>query len=124
MRKILSTLLLAGIFLLGNSFSPLGPALLLAKVSMIRFSASESISGYILAKSPMYNKGMSFTAREKTSLGLQGLYPAGDPQSLELKVQNLMTQLRLKTSAIEKYIFLHMQQDSDEVLYYAALMKV
>ena len=90
---------------------------------MIRFAASES-TGYTLAKNPMYNKGMSFTAREKTSLGLQGLYPAGDPQTLELKVQNLMTQLRLKTSAIEKYIFLHTQQDSDEVLYYAALMKV
>lgn len=86
---------------------------------------------------------MSFTAKEKEDLKLRGLYPAGSvcdflklhdpkaphpasplsptggPHSLEVKLENLMSQLRLKVSPLEKYIFLHSVQDSDETLYYA-----
>jgi hypothetical protein len=52
------------------------------------------------------------------------LYGAGDPIPLDVKVANLMTQLRLKTSPIEKYTYLHTIQDGDETLYYAALCQV
>jgi hypothetical protein len=86
-------------------------------------SNTASVSGYYLAKTPLLNKGTSFTSAERDSLKLRGLFPAGDPQSMDLKLENLMTQLRKKTSPIEKYTYLHTIQDGDETLYYAALCK-
>ena len=86
-------------------------------------TATPAVSGYYIAKTPLLNKGTSFTAEERKQHRLQGLYPAGDPLSLELKVDNLMTQLRKRSSPIEKYIYLHTIQDAEETLYYAALCK-
>ena len=34
--------------------------------------------GYHLTKTPIANKGASFTAKERSSLGLRGLFPAGE----------------------------------------------
>ena len=51
--------------------------------------------------------GTSFTREERDNLKLRGLFPAGDPLSLEVKLSNLMNLLRSKSSPIEKYIFLH-----------------
>ena len=79
-------------------------------------------TGYNLAKSPHYNKGTSFTSTERNTLNLRGLVPAGEPIPLEDKVSNLMNLFRAKSSPLEKYIFLHTIQDSDETLYYAALV--
>ena len=104
------------------------------------------VSGYYYAKTPLLNKvesyfysvldflsllsaigpyvqGTSFTSKERVGYGLLGLYPAGEPISLEIKLENLMNQLRKKTSPLEKYIYLHTIQDGDETLYYAALCK-
>jgi len=86
-------------------------------------SSNSELSGYKLAKTPLLNKGHSFTSKERDELGLRGLYPAGEPMSLETKVAIAMDQLALKTSPIEKYIFLHTLQDSDETLFYATLIK-
>lgn len=82
-----------------------------------------STPGYTFLKNPLNNKGSSFTAAEKETSGIRGLVPAGEPLSLEDKVDIAMTQLRKKSSPLEKYIFLHTIQDSDETLFYAILTK-
>jgi len=86
-----------------------------------RFVNTRKLKGFVLTKNPWNNKGHSFSVEEKDKLGLRGLYPAGESQSLDLKVEVSMEQLRKKTSPIEKYIFLHTIQDSDETLFYAIL---
>ena len=67
----------------------------------------KNVSGYYIAKNPVLNKGKSFTVAEQDKLGIRGLYPAGEPLSLELKVDVAMEQLRKKTSPLEKYIHIH-----------------
>lgn len=42
---------------------------------------------------------------------------------MEVKVENAITQLRKKATPLDKYIFLHTLQDSDETLFYAVLGK-
>lgn len=49
--------------------------------------------------------------------------PAGEPMSLETKVAIAMDELRKKTQPLDKYVFLHTIQDSDETLFYAILTK-
>jgi malate dehydrogenase (oxaloacetate-decarboxylating)(NADP+) len=90
------------------------------QMSTFQLNASR---GYYLAKNPAINKGTAFTPEERISLGIRGLYPAGDPQSLDLKVQVALEALRSKATPLEKYIFLHTIQDSDETLFYAILMR-
>lgn len=70
---------------------------------------------------PVWNKGTSYSARERDELRLRGLFPAGTQLPLETKVTNAMQQLRNKSSALEKYIFLHTIQDTDETLYHACI---
>eukprot|EP00607_Mallomonas_marina_P003678 CAMPEP_0182426338 /NCGR_PEP_ID=MMETSP1167-20130531/12819_1 /TAXON_ID=2988 /ORGANISM="Mallomonas Sp, Strain CCMP3275" /LENGTH=614 /DNA_ID=CAMNT_0024607687 /DNA_START=103 /DNA_END=1947 /DNA_ORIENTATION=+ len=79
--------------------------------------------GYTLLKLPNFNKGASFTREERNKLKIRGLVPAGDPLSLDTKVELAITSLRSKDSPIEKYIYLHTIQDADETLYYAILIK-
>eukprot|EP01038_Epipyxis_sp_PR26KG_P012924 gene12924-17322_t len=84
--------------------------------------SSPPTNGISIIKNPFTNKGTSFTSSERENLKISGLFPAGDPLSLELKVSIAMAQFFKKTSPIEKYIFLHTIQDSDETLYYSILM--
>ena len=81
-----------------------------------------SVSGYMTAKSPLLNKGHSFSLDEREKLGIKGLVPAGEPLSMEIKLEIAMEQLRKKSSPLEKYIYLHTIQDSDETLFYAILV--
>ena len=76
---------------------------------------------YAMLKMPHNNKGSSFSAEERERFKLRGLVPAGDPMTLETKLQLTMEQLRAKTSPLEKYIFLHTIQDADETLFYKVL---
>lgn len=66
--------------------------------------------------------GTSFTYEERKQLGLVGLVPGGQTLSLSAKVELVMEQLRSKSTPLEKYIFMQTIQDSDETLYYAALI--
>mmetsp|Transcript_235 Transcript_235/g.418 ORF Transcript_235/g.418 Transcript_235/m.418 type:complete len:569 (+) Transcript_235:71-1777(+) len=83
----------------------------------------KAATGFDVVKHPMLNKGSSFTRDEASSLGVRGLIPGGASISLELKVENAITELRKKTSPLEKYIYLHTIQDNDETLYHACVMK-
>jgi malate dehydrogenase (oxaloacetate-decarboxylating)(NADP+) len=78
---------------------------------------------FLLMKNPWKNKGSSFSNKERDEHGLHGLLPNGEPLSLDLKVQLSMENLRKKTSPLEKYLYLHSIQDSDETLFYAILAK-
>jgi malate dehydrogenase (oxaloacetate-decarboxylating)(NADP+) len=69
----------------------------------------------------VWNKGSSYSARERDELGLRGLFPGGAPLSLEIKVESTMEQFRSKSSSLDKYIYLHTVQDSDETLYHACI---
>jgi malate dehydrogenase (oxaloacetate-decarboxylating)(NADP+) len=94
------------------------PFLKVLKMSAYDLTAAR---GYYHAKNPSFNKGTSFSHAERDALGLRGLFPAGPPQSLEQKVEIAVDQLRKKSSPLEKFIFLHTIQDSDETLFYAIL---
>ena len=85
---------------------------------------SRALSGYALTKFPGLNKGSSFSLEERDSKKIRGLFPAGEPLSLDVKLDIAMEQLRRKSSPLEKYIFLHTIQDADETLYYAALTRM
>jgi hypothetical protein len=56
-----------------------------------RFGLSKPLyaneNGYTLTKIPGLNKGASFTEGEKDKLKLRGLFPSGNPISLEVKLQ-------------------------------------
>ena len=47
----------------------------------------------------------------------------GGPISLDVKVETSIAQLRKKATALDKYIFMHTIQDSDETLFYALLVR-
>lgn len=82
-----------------------------------------SLKGYDLMKRPWLNKGESFSVNDRNKYKLRGLLPAGEPKSLETRVNIAMTNLRKKTVPLEKYIYLHSIQDSDEKLFYGILTK-
>ena len=83
----------------------------------------DGFQGYIITKYPALNKGSSFSHAERDKMKLRGLFPAGEPLSLDTKLEIAMNQLRAKANPLEKYIFLHTIQDADETLYYAALTR-
>lgn len=75
-----------------------------------------------ILKNPSLNKGTSFSLEERDSHKLHGLIPGGEPLNLETKRKIAMAQFNKKTSPLEKYIFLHTIQDSDETLFYDILI--
>jgi malate dehydrogenase (oxaloacetate-decarboxylating)(NADP+) len=81
------------------------------------------MDGFSTMRNSLQNKGASFTIKEREELGIMGLIPAGEPQSLDLKIAISMHQFHKKISPIEKYIFLQSIQDTDETLYYGILTK-
>jgi hypothetical protein len=80
-----------------------------------------SMKGYDIMKKPWLNKGESFNRDDRNKLGLRGLIPAGEPKSLETRVNIAMNNLRNKALPLDKYIYLHSIQDSDEQLFYCIL---
>ena len=78
--------------------------------------------GVYQAKDPIKYCGVSTPPDQRAALGLRGLVPAAYIP-LELDVERCMTQLRSKSSGLEKYIYLHGIMDVSERLYYAILVK-
>ena len=78
--------------------------------------------GVYNAKDPIKYSGVSTPVERRSALGIQGLVPAAYIP-LELDVERCMTQLRNKSSPLEKYIYLASIQDVSERLYYAILVK-
>ena len=73
--------------------------------------------GTALLAIPLLNKGTAFTETEREVLGLRGLLP---PRvfSLEEQAQRTLFNFRRITDPLEKYIFLTMLQNRNEILFY------
>ncbi len=73
--------------------------------------------GIELLHDPILNKGTAFTEKERDALGLRGLLPPL-VNTQEVQLERVLGNLRQKTSALEKYIFLISLQDRNETLFY------
>lgn len=69
---------------------------------------------------PMTNFGTTFSAEERTSLGLRGLLP---PALLTIhdQMKRLYGQFRQQPTNLAKYLFLSTLQDRNEILFYSLL---
>ncbi|MCE7990213.1 MAG: NAD-dependent malic enzyme [Caldilinea sp. CFX5] len=77
--------------------------------------------GVKLLHDPVRNKGTAFTKAERETLGLRGLLPP-HVQTQDEQVMRVMENLRLKTTDLERYIFLVSLQDRNETLFYRVVM--
>ena len=77
--------------------------------------------GVKLLHDPQRNKGTAFTDAEREALGLRGLLP---PRVLsqDLQARRVMSNLRQKSTNLERYIALAGLQDRNEMLYYRVVL--
>ena len=77
--------------------------------------------GVRLLHDPVRNKGTAFTEAEREMLGLRGLLP---PRVLtqELQAKRVITNLRGKSTDLERYVSLTALQDRNETLYYRVVL--
>jgi len=79
-------------------------------------------SGYDLLNSPLFNKGTAFTDEERERFGLHGLLPPS-VATLDEQVGRRLQAFRNLSSDYEKHVFMRGLQDSNEVLFYALLVR-
>lgn len=79
------------------------------------------VTGFLLLRLPLLNKGTAFTEEERKALGLEGLLPP-HVNTLEEQKERIYRRYRLQTSPLEKHIYLRHLQDRNEVLFYALLV--
>jgi malate dehydrogenase (oxaloacetate-decarboxylating)(NADP+) len=77
--------------------------------------------GVRLLHDPVLNKGTAFTEAEREVLGLRGLLP---PRVLsqDLQASRVITNLRSKSSDLERYLSLTALQDRNEMLFYRVVL--
>lgn len=78
--------------------------------------------GIRLLQDPEINKGTAFTESERDALGLQGLLP---PKvfTQEKQLERIMLNLSMKSSDLERYIYLISLQDRNQRLFYRTLQE-
>src|SRR5260370_10320396 len=79
-------------------------------------------SGYDLINSPLLNKGTAFTEHERDLFDLHGLLPP-TISTLDEQVARRLQALRQLPNDFERYVFLRGLQDTNEVLFYALLVR-
>ncbi len=79
------------------------------------------LSGHNILQNPHTNKGTAFTEQERRALGLEGFLPP-TPDTLELQVGRVHTQMEELGNDFQKYQFLSDLQSRNETLFYAVLM--
>ena len=91
---------------------------------MERLSDDEqtSRSGYDLLNSPLLNKGTAFSDDERDVFDLHGLLPP-TISTLDEQVTRRLQALRQLPNEFDRYVFLRGLQDSNEVLFYALLVR-
>jgi len=77
--------------------------------------------GADLLHDPRLNKSTAFTEAERQALGLVGLVPEG-MDTEERQLHRVHLQLGQKTTDLERYVYLSSLQDTNETLFYRALM--
>ncbi|CEG37383.1 malate dehydrogenase [Plasmopara halstedii] len=80
-----------------------------------------SSCGYTAMRTPIVNKGLTFTEEERKQLGLRGLLPAA-VSTIEFETKRAMAAIRRKTSPIEKYLYMQNMQNTNEDVYYRMLI--
>ena len=78
-------------------------------------------AGSLLLNNPQLNKGTAFSETERAALGLRGLLP---PRVFTLKEQvaRALTNIRGKSTALDKYVYLSTLQTRNEVLFYRVVL--
>ena len=77
--------------------------------------------GLPILQDPRLNKSTAFTRDERDALGLEGLLPPR-VMSLERQLLRVRANLNVKTTNLERYIFLTGLQDRNETLFFRLLM--
>ena len=78
-------------------------------------------TGIQLLHDPVFNKGTSFTEKERDVFRLRGLLPPR-VNSQAQQVSRALENLRRKDSDLERYIFMMALQDRDEKLFYQLIL--
>src|SRR5215217_1248648 len=79
-------------------------------------------SGYDLLNSPLLNKGTGFTEAERDAFDLHGLLPPM-VATLDEQAARRLQAFRQLSNDFERYLFLRGLQDSNEILFYAVLVR-
>ncbi|GAA6754863.1 malate dehydrogenase [Thermus sp. 2.9] len=79
------------------------------------------VTGFLLLRLPLLNKGTAFTEEERRALGLEGLLPP-HVNTLEEQKERVYRRYRLIASPLDKHIYLRHLQDRNEVLFYALVV--
>ena len=83
---------------------------------------SAALSGYQLLNDPLLNKGTAFTEAERNEFDLHGLLPPS-VSTLDEQIGRRLQAFRECSSDFERYVFLRNLQDTNEVLFYALLVR-
>lgn len=78
------------------------------------------LDGNLLLKTPLLNKGTSFTQEERNAFKLNGLLPP-DIESIELQQVRTYQAYKEKKSDMGRHVFLRSLQDRNETLFYHML---
>src|SRR5437764_12210518 len=78
--------------------------------------------GYDLLNDPLLNKGTGFTDHERELLELHGLRPP-TVATLDEQVSRRLQAFRQLSHDFQRYLFLRGLQDTNEVLFYALLVR-
>ena len=81
-----------------------------------------SRSGYHLLNTPLLNKGTAFTEEERDAFDLHGLLPPM-VSTLDEQAARRLQAMRQLADDFERYVFLRGLQDTNEVLFYALLVR-
>ena len=82
-----------------------------------RASSSPLPTGFALLHDPLFNKGTAFTERERDALGLRGLLPP-HVLSQEEQARRILTNLRLLSDPLDKFVALNALHDRNEALFF------
>jgi malate dehydrogenase (oxaloacetate-decarboxylating)(NADP+) len=74
-----------------------------------------------LLEDPVFNKGTAFTLEERRTYGIEGLLPDA-VETIDRQLERVLQHLAVKTSDLERYIYLIGLADRNETLFYKTLM--
>jgi hypothetical protein len=79
------------------------------------------LRGIDLVDTPIWNKGTAFDENERTALALQGLLPP-HVESLQEQSIRAYEAYKVKTTDLERHIYLRQLQDANETLFYRLML--
>jgi malate dehydrogenase (oxaloacetate-decarboxylating) len=77
--------------------------------------------GHLLLERPLWNKGTAFMSEERLTFGLIGLLPPAE-ETLDEQSARAFEAYGIKSTDLERHIYLRQLQDSNETLFYRLLL--